>query len=94
MQIIWTEPAAKAMEQIQDHIANDNPAAAYEIAVTIRVAVQNLSLHPKIGRTGRIINTYELVISDTLYIVAYKIKSKEIHILSVFHTARIWPEHF
>lgn len=94
MKIIWTEPAAKALEQIQDYIAKDNPVAAYEVAKTIEAAVQNLIAHPKIGRTGRVSNTYELIIPDIPFIVAYRIKAKEIHIVSVFHTARKWPEEF
>lgn len=64
MKIIWTEPAAKALEQIQDYIAKDNPVAAYEVARTIEAAVQNLIANPRIGRTGRVSNTYELVIPD------------------------------
>ena len=94
MKIIWTEPAAKALEQIQDYIAKDTPAAAYQIAMTIEVTVQNLIAYPKIGRIGRVTNTYELVISNSPFIVAYRIKKEEIHILSVFHTARKWPEEF
>ncbi|MFT5397134.1 MAG: toxin ParE1/3/4 [Gammaproteobacteria bacterium] len=94
MKIIWTEPAANAFEQIQDYIAKDNAAAAYQVAMTIEATVQNLILHPKMGRIGRVRNTYELVISNTPFIVAYRIKSEEIHILSVFHTSRKWPEEF
>ena len=94
MKAIWTEPAARALEQIQDYIAQDNRAAAYEVAITIEAAVQNLSKHPKIGRAGRVKNSYELVIPGLPYIVPYRIKDQDIHILSVFHTARKWPEQF
>ncbi len=94
MKTIWTEPAAKALEEIQDYIAKDNPAAAYDTVMIIRAAVQNLNFHSKMGRTGRVANTYELIIADIPYIVVYRIKSKEIHVLSVFHTARKWPDHF
>ena len=94
MKIVWTEPAAKALEDIQDYIAQDDPATAYDVAIIIKTVVQNLGLHPKMGRKGRVVNTYELIISDIPYIVVYRIKHKEIHILSVFHTSRKWPEHF
>ncbi len=94
MKIVWTEPAAKALEEIQDYMARDNPAAAYDIAIIIRAVVQNLSSHPEMGRKGRVVNTYELVISDIPYIVIYRIKPEEIHILTVFHTSRKWPEYF
>ncbi|MCZ6804980.1 MAG: type II toxin-antitoxin system RelE/ParE family toxin [Proteobacteria bacterium] len=94
MRIVWTEPAAKALEQIQDYVAKDNPAAAYDVAMTIKAAVQNLDSHPRMGRIGRVANNYELVIPGLPYVVPYRIKTDEIHILSVFHTARKWPEQF
>ena len=46
----------------------------------------------KTGRTGRVRGTYELVIHDLPFIVAYRIKKEEVQILSVYHTSRKWPE--
>ncbi len=94
MRIKWTEPAAKAMESIQDDIAKDNPIAAFEVAQRIRHATQQLEDHPKLGRAGRVRGTYELVIPDLPYMVPYRIKGKEIQILSVYHTSRKWPGAF
>lgn len=94
MRIRWTEPAAQALERIQDYITKENPRAAFEVAQRIRVAVSQLAEHPKIGRTGRIRGTYELVMHDIPYIVPYRIKKKEVQILSVYHTSRKWPETF
>ena len=94
MHIRWTEPAALALESIQDHIAKDNPRVTLEVAQRIRVAVSQLQEHPKIGRTGRVRGTYELVIYGPPYIVPYRIKKKEIQILSVYHTSRKWPDIF
>ena len=94
MHVRWTEPAASALSSIQDYIANDNPRAAFEVAQRIRIAVRQLEIHPEIGRTGRVRSTYELVIPDLPYIVAYRIKKGEIQILSVYHTSRKWPQKF
>ena len=94
MHIRWTEPAALALESIQDYIAKDNPRVALEVAQRIRVAVSQLLEHPKIGRTGRVRGTYELVIYGLPYIVPYRIKRKKIQILSVYHTSRKWPDIF
>ena len=94
VRIRWTEPAANALERIQDYIARDNPKAAFEVATRIQVAVSHLEEHPKIGRTGRVPDTYELVIHNLPYIVPYRIKNNEIQILSVYHAARKWPEAF
>jgi plasmid stabilization system protein ParE len=43
---------------------------------------------------GRVRGTRELVIHGVPQIVLYCIKRKEIQILSVYHTSRIWPESF
>ena len=92
--MIWTEPAAMALEQIQDYIARDNRRAAWEVAQRVRHAVKQLEEHPKIGRTGRVRGTLELVVEGLPYIVPYRIKGNDVHVLSVFHTARKWPEQF
>jgi toxin ParE1/3/4 len=94
VRVRWTEPAAAALGAIQDHIANENPRAAYEVTQRIRFAVGRLQEHPKSGRTGRIRGTYELVIHDLPYVVAYRIKKEEVQILGVYHTSRKWPEKF
>ena len=83
-----------ALEQIQDYIARDNRRAAWEVAQRVRHAVKRLEEHPKIGRTGRVRGTLELVVEGLPYIVPYRIKGNDVHVLSVFHTARKWPEQF
>lgn len=94
MRVHWTTPAAKALLAIQEYIARDNPRAAFEVAQHIRGAVDKLRDHPKMGREGRMRGTHELVIHGIPYIVPYRIKRKEIQILSIYHTSRKWPESF
>ena len=94
MRVRWTEPAAVALESIQDHIAKESPRAAWEISQRIKLAVRQLEDHPKLGRAGRVRGTYELVIHGLTYIVPYRIKKDAVQILSVYHTSRKWPEGF
>ncbi|MFQ5643718.1 MAG: type II toxin-antitoxin system RelE/ParE family toxin [Thiogranum sp.] len=94
MRIIWTEPAARALERIQDYITRDNRRAAWEVTQTIRHAVSQLEDHPKPGRPGRVRGILELVIPKLPCVVPYRIKGREVQILSIFHTARKWPEEF
>lgn len=94
MRVRWTTPAAKALLAIQDYIARENPRAAFEVAQHIRIAVNQLQEHPRMGRNGRVRGTYELVIHGIPYIVPYRIRAKEIQILTVYHTSRKWPESF
>ena len=92
--IRWTEPAAIALGEIQDYIAEENPRAAFEVAQRIRIAVSQLQEHPRVGRPGRVRGTYELVIHNLPYIVPYRIRKEEVQILSVYHTSRKWPGAF
>jgi toxin ParE1/3/4 len=94
VRIVWTEPAAGALESIQDYIARDNRRAAWEVAQRVRQAVNQLEEHPKMGSQGRVRGTLELVIPGLPYIVPYRIKGGDVQILSVFHAARRWPEQF
>ncbi len=94
MNIRWTGPAAVALKSITDHIARDNPPAAYRVAQRIKVAVAQLAEHPRLGRVGRVRDTYELIIPGMPYIVAYRVGKLEVQILSVYHTSRKWPEAF
>ena len=94
MRVRWTTPAAKALLAVQDYIARENPRAAFEVAQHIRLAVDQLREHPKMGRDGRVRGTYELVIHGIPYIVPYRIGGKEVQVLSVYHTSRKWPESF
>lgn len=94
MRIVWTEPAARALESIQDYIARDNRRSAWEVGERVRQSVIQLEEFPKLGRPGRVQGTLELVVPDLPYIVPYRIKGSEIQILSVYHTSRKWPEQF
>jgi len=94
VRVRWTVPAAAALENIQDYIARENPRAAWEVVKRVKFAVRQLEDHPKIGRAGRVHGTYELVIHGVPYIVPYRIKNKELQILSVYHTSREWPDMF
>lgn len=100
MRVRWTKIAATSLARIQDHIANENPRAAFEVTQRIRIAVRQLEEHPKsgragrAGRAGRVHGTYELVIHDLPYIVAYRINKEEVQILAVYHASRKWPDKF
>lgn len=94
MNVIWTRPAARDLEAIQDYIARDNPVAANRLAQTVRQRVRSLADYPNIGRQGRVGGTRELVIGGTPYIVPYRVRGDRVEILAVFHGARKWPESF
>ncbi|WP_395675155.1 type II toxin-antitoxin system RelE/ParE family toxin [Inquilinus sp.] len=91
MRVRWTRRALQRLEEIGDHTALDNPAAASRVVAAIGQKVETLAAHPHLGRVGRVAGTRELVIGGTPYLVAYRIRGQQIAILAVFHGAQRWP---
>jgi toxin ParE1/3/4 len=92
MQVIWSPTATAQLVEIRAYIAQDKPEAANAIARRIVAAADRLAVNPRLGRPGRHPGTRELIIAGTPYLLPYRIKRRQIQILSVFHTAQLWPE--
>lgn len=92
MMIRWLEDAVYDLQTLRHYIAQDNVKAANRVVKKALDTVKLISKHPGIGRQGRVPNTKELIISNTPYIVPYRVKNNTIEILRVFHCAMKWPE--
>jgi toxin ParE1/3/4 len=75
------------------YIAQDDPAAAAEVAHRIVDATETLGKFPAAGRPGRVPGTRELIVSGTPYLLPYRVKEDVVEILRVLHAGRRWPEH-
>ncbi|MEA2879887.1 MAG: toxin ParE1/3/4 [Hyphomicrobiales bacterium] len=94
MRIVWTAPALREIEAIGDYIALESPRASARIVTRVFDRVDTLADHPEMGGPGRIPGTRELVITNTPFIVPYRVRGDRIEVLSVFHGARRWPDRF
>ena len=94
MKIRWTKSAVRQLTAAYDYVAAENREAADHVLGRIMDAVRQLAVSPQCGREGRIRNTRELVVVDTPYLVAYRVKSEAIHILAILHGRRRWPQRF
>jgi addiction module RelE/StbE family toxin len=89
--LIWTPEALQDRFDIWDYIANDNPHAAARMDELFSEAANRLIEHPRLGRTGRVPGTRELVAHEH-YILVYEIDAvNTVWILALVHTARLWP---
>lgn len=91
MDIVWTPRARRHLLNISAYIAQNNPTAARQTVDRIRDAVSHLSVHPAMGRIGRIDGTRELIIAGTPYIVAYRVRRDVLRVLAVIHSSQHWP---
>ncbi|MCK9488737.1 MAG: type II toxin-antitoxin system RelE/ParE family toxin [Xanthomonadales bacterium] len=90
MELLWTPEAARDREDIYDYIEQDNPLAALALDDLIAARTAVLQDFPRMGRSGRVPGTFELVVHSS-YMVAYEIVETRVRILNVVHTARQWP---
>ncbi len=91
MQVRWTTPAAKDLEEITLYILRDNESAALAVAKTLFDAANSLDLLPSRGRAGKIVGTRELVVPGLPYIIVYQVTPTAVQILHIYHGARNWP---
>jgi len=92
MRIDWARPAIDDLRDAGEYIARDNPTAATRMAARVVEAVESLAGQPNIGRPGRVINTRELVVTGTPFLIIYRVQLGALQVLRVLHHARRWPE--
>ena len=93
MRLRYTPRAKLDLADIHDYIAQENPQAARQVVRVIRKAAEVLPQNPLVGSSGRIAGTRELTVGRFPFMLAYRIDADEVQILSVIHTARMWPEN-
>lgn len=86
MRIRWTHKAEQQLDEIENYIAQDNPAAATRVVIDIIESARQLVQFPNSGRPGRKKGTRELVIVGTPYILVCRARA-EIQVLNVLHGA-------
>jgi len=93
--IEFSSGAVRDLKEIFDWIAKDSPAAAFRIVGRLRQNIEILGDFPKLGKIGRIENTFELSVSGLPYIVVYRLgfddRPENILIDAILHTSRNYP---
>jgi toxin ParE1/3/4 len=92
MKSVWTQAAIRDLVHARDYIAQENPAAAREIASRIVDATERLLQFPEVGRIGRVNGTREVVVPGTQYLIVYRLKKNAVHFLRVRHGRQEWPK--
>lgn len=87
MKVRWTPHAEAALLRIVDHIAADNPAAAWALARDIVEATSRLADFPFSGRVGYDPKTREVVVRRT-YLIVYRVWADRVEILQLWHGAQ------
>ncbi|MDZ4785720.1 MAG: type II toxin-antitoxin system RelE/ParE family toxin [bacterium] len=92
MKIIWTKLALSDLDAAYYYIFEAYSDAARSVIERVENILESLRQQPEMGRLGRVEGTRELVMPSLPFIILYRIKKKEIHILAFLHASRRWPE--
>jgi addiction module RelE/StbE family toxin len=92
LRVEWTHPALADLIEAQAYIAEESPRAAKMIGQRIWDASQLLEDNPYSGREGHVIDTRELVVVRTPYLLVYGINldKQQVEILHVYHGRQNW----
>jgi len=91
MQVKWLVTALRNLDDEIAYIAQDDVIAARAVLARVLTAVAQLAAQPALGRPGRVPGTRELVVSNTRFLLPYRVRGDVVEILRVFHTARRPP---
>jgi toxin ParE1/3/4 len=94
MRLRWLRHALRNLDDEAAYIAADDPTAARQVVKRVFDAVAQLEQQPGLGRPGRVPGTRELVVSQTRYIVPYRVRGQTVEVLRVFHTSRRLPDQW
>jgi toxin ParE1/3/4 len=91
MKIVWSRRALRHLIYIRQHIEQDSEQNAAMVASRIVEAVDLLQTHPEMGKPGRVVGTRELVVSQTPYVIPYRVRRERLELIAVFHGRQKWP---
>ena len=93
MRVRYTKLAIRDLEAVRSYtVARYGDEATQTFLIELRKIIHDLSLFPDAGRVGRVQHTRELAIPQKPFVIAYRVRGDEVHILAVMHTSRQWPE--
>jgi addiction module RelE/StbE family toxin len=93
LKLVWTRPALSQLSDAREYIEVDNPRAASRVIHQIELSVNRLRAFPLLGRPGFRANTRELVVTNTPYVVVYRVDNDAVYILAVCHGATDWQNN-
>ncbi|MDR2007426.1 MAG: type II toxin-antitoxin system RelE/ParE family toxin [Alphaproteobacteria bacterium] len=91
MKIIHTPDFDLDIIEIKNYLKENHPTYIKSTLLQIKQKTKDLAKNPYMGRIGRDMGTREVVFTKLPYVIIYKIKENELHILDIFHTSRNYP---
>jgi toxin ParE1/3/4 len=90
MNVVWTAAAIHDRKAIWQYIAAEDRDAANRLDRLFQAAAERLQDNPLLGRAGQVVGTRELFPHEN-YRLVYEVSAATVFILTLVHTARLWP---
>ena len=90
LQLDWFDEAFEDLFVILDYISDDNPEVALKFHSELMEQIENLRIHPKMYKQGRLRGSREIPVKRN-YIVVYVEDETTVSILRVLHATQQWP---
>ena len=68
-----------------NYATRPDPVHAYEVLTDIRAQIERLARYPAYGRSGKKVNTRELIIRRYPYIAVYRVVGEQVVSIRVHH---------
>lgn len=92
-QVQWEDEALDDLRQLVEYIAEDDPAAARRLGMTVVDKVQTLASQPHLGRRYSSLKEEEIrVLPVPPYRIFYRVEIQRVIVLAVWHGARDEPD--
>jgi toxin ParE1/3/4 len=91
MRIRWTPAAAADLQHINDYLSEHHPRYRQPTMRKLYETVRALKQSPQRGRLGREDGTRELLLSPLPYLAVYRVTTKSVEVVRIYHTAQDRP---
>ena len=90
--LVWHSDSAESdLDAIADWFGDVNPAAGLNLLDRIADTEERLSAWPEAGKTGRVMDPRERVVTGTPFILVYRITGMQIEVVRILHGRQQWP---
>jgi toxin ParE1/3/4 len=88
VKVRYLERAVNDLIKIEEHLRSESPRGAARIGSRIRKRADDLAQFPFQGTKSRRADLFQLYVAKTPYILIYRVKGEEVHIITIVHTSQ------
>lgn len=90
MKAVWSRRAVQRLVPLREYLARDSEQSAALMAKLILDAVGLLKAQAELGQPSRTVDTRELLVQETPYIIPYRIRVQPLELIPVLHGRQKW----